>query len=504
MERRPAWRKGKVRIEQASHTSAPGDKPGRRRPAVAHAAGLAALGMAGRDRDRARPVVPPSRGAPGGADHAELHAVHSGRHGAQGRDHHYLAHGRRHEHRHPDGQNELLRRLPHAGGQQTIDQMVAAGVATGGTSSPGFGAELLNWLIILAPFALFFWFWRRLSRGAAGQMQGILGVGRSRAKVYDEERPTTRFADVAGYEGAKRRSARSSTSCKIRTATARAGAVAPRGVLMVGPPGTGKTLLARAVAGEADVPFFALTGSSFVEMFVGRRRGTRCATCSRPRARRRPRSSSSTRSTRSVSGAAARCRVERRARADAEPDARGDGRLRSRLGRRRARRDQPARDPRSRAPAPRSVRPPGRDPAAQPAGAGSDPRRARARQERSGPTSTSTWSRGDAGILRCGPREPGERGRDRRVRDDRNTISASDFSEARDRILLGRREATNALMPDEKHAVAVHESGHALVAALSPSSADPVAKVTILPAGQALGVTEQLPSTNGISTARAT
>src|SRR4029079_661217 len=69
----------------------------------------------------------------------------------------------------------------------------------------------------------------------------------------------------------------------------------------------------------------------------------------------------------------------------------------------------------------------------------------------------------------------------------------SDFSEARDRILLGRREATNALMPGEKHAVAVHESGHALVAALSPE-ADPVAKVTILPAGQAVGVTEQLPA----------
>src|SRR4029450_6661518 len=71
-------------------------------------------------------------------------------------------------------------------------------------------------------------------------------------------------------------------------------------------------------------------------------------------------------------------------------------------------------------------------------------------------------------------------------------ISGADFAEARDRLLLGRREATNALLPDEKYAVAVHESGHALVAALSPK-ADPVAKVTILPAGRALGVTEQLP-----------
>ncbi|HEY2264051.1 MAG TPA: AAA family ATPase, partial [Streptosporangiaceae bacterium] len=78
------------------------------------------------------------------------------------------------------------------------------------------------------------------------------------------------------------------------------------------------------------------------------------------------------------------------------------------------------------------------------------------------------------------------------VRDNRETITAEDFSAARDRIILGRREGSNVLLPEEKHAVAVHESGHALVAALADNT-DPVAKVTILPAGQALGVTEQLP-----------
>ena len=78
------------------------------------------------------------------------------------------------------------------------------------------------------------------------------------------------------------------------------------------------------------------------------------------------------------------------------------------------------------------------------------------------------------------------------VRDNREVLTAADFSAARDRILLGRREGSNVLMPDEKQAVAVHEAGHALVAALS-EHADPVAKVTILPAGQTLGVTEQLP-----------
>jgi cell division protease FtsH len=78
------------------------------------------------------------------------------------------------------------------------------------------------------------------------------------------------------------------------------------------------------------------------------------------------------------------------------------------------------------------------------------------------------------------------------VRDNREIITADDFFAARDRVILGRREGSNVLLPEEKHAVAVHESGHALVAALSEHT-DPVAKVTILPAGQTLGVTEQLP-----------
>ena len=78
------------------------------------------------------------------------------------------------------------------------------------------------------------------------------------------------------------------------------------------------------------------------------------------------------------------------------------------------------------------------------------------------------------------------------VRDNREVLSAADFDAARDRILLGRREGSNALLPEEKQAVAIHESGHALVTALS-EHADPVAKITILPAGQTLGVTEQLP-----------
>ena len=128
------------------------------------------------------------------------------------------------------------------------------------------------WTVVggLLPFVvlvgLYFCISRRATRQLAG---GVMGIGASKAKVYDQQRPTTRFADVAGYEGAKREISEVVDFLKHPERYAAAGAVAPRGVLMVGPPGTGKTLLARAVAGEADVPFFALTGSSFVEMFVG-------------------------------------------------------------------------------------------------------------------------------------------------------------------------------------------------------------------------------------------
>ena len=96
-----------------------------------------------------------------------------------------------------------------------------------------------------------------------------MAIGKSKAKVYDEDRPSTRFADIAGYEGSKAEVMEVVDFLKHPARYDRAGAVGPKGVLMVGPPGTGKTLLARAVAGEASAPFFSLSGSSFVEMFVG-------------------------------------------------------------------------------------------------------------------------------------------------------------------------------------------------------------------------------------------
>ncbi len=127
---------------------------------------------------------------------------------------------------------------------------------------------LLPFLFLIG---IFVWIGRQSRRqlGALGGIGGVMGVGRSKAKVYDEEKPTTRFTDIAGYEGSKREVMEVVDFLKQPERYEKAGAVGPKGVLMVGPPGTGKTLLARAVAGEAGVPFFALTGSSFVEMFVG-------------------------------------------------------------------------------------------------------------------------------------------------------------------------------------------------------------------------------------------
>jgi len=155
--------------------------------------------------------------------------------------------------------------------QELVTQLNNEGVeVTAAPASNGFGTTLLIYLITFGlPILLFVWLFRRLSRGAAGGLQGALGVGRSRAKVFDEERPSTTFADVAGYEGAKSEIAEVVDFLKEPERYTRVGAMVPRGVLMVGPPGTGKTLLARAVAGEAHVPFFSVTGSSFVELFVG-------------------------------------------------------------------------------------------------------------------------------------------------------------------------------------------------------------------------------------------
>jgi cell division protease FtsH len=128
--------------------------------------------------------------------------------------------------------------------------------------------DLLSWLL---PTALFFGIWlfliRRMNPG--GMTGGLMSIGKSRAKVFVEKETKVTFADVAGVDEAKEELLEVVNFLKDPQGYSRLGGRAPKGILLVGPPGTGKTLLARAVAGEASVPFFSISGSEFVEMFVG-------------------------------------------------------------------------------------------------------------------------------------------------------------------------------------------------------------------------------------------
>lgn len=134
-------------------------------------------------------------------------------------------------------------------------------------------SQLLSWI---APTAIFigFWYWmnKRLLSGkgaGGGGMGGLLGIGQSHAKTYVEQSTGVRFEDVAGVDEAKAELQEIVDFLKNPKEHGRLGARIPKGVLLMGPTGTGKTLLARAVAGEAGVPFFSISGSEFIEMFVG-------------------------------------------------------------------------------------------------------------------------------------------------------------------------------------------------------------------------------------------
>jgi cell division protease FtsH len=379
--------------------------------------------------------------------------------------------------------------------QELVNQLDSKGVqVTGAPASNGFGTTLLVYLVTFGlPILLFVWFFRRLSKGAGAGLQGALGVGKSRAKIFDEERPSTTFADVAGYEGAKSEIAEVVDFLRKPDRYTRVGALVPRGVLMVGPPGTGKTLLARAVAGEAGVPFLSVTGSSFVELFVG------------------------------VGASRVRDLFEQaRKRAPAiifidEVDAIGQRRAGSGAVVSNDEREQTlnqllaemdgfepsagvvvlAATNRPEILDPALLRPGRFDRQVTIPLPNVFERAAilavHARGKKLAPdVDLNTVARGTPGFSGADLANLANEAAIFAVRDNRETITAEDFSAARDRIILGRREGSNVLLPEEKHAVAVHESGHALVAALADYT-DPVAKVTILPAGQALGVTEQLP-----------
>lgn len=332
-----------------------------------------------------------------------------------------------------------------------------------------------------------------LMRRSGGQWSSLGGIGRSRAKVIDTERPDTRFEDVAGYESVKQEICEVVDFLKDPPRYRRAGAHGPGGLLLVGPPGTGKTLLARAVAGEAEVPFLYATGSGFVEMLVGvgasrvrdlfeeaRRRAPAIIFIDELDSVGRKRGSAATIGSHNeqeqtlnellaemdgfdpaegIVVMAATNRPEMLDEALLRPG-RFDRRISINLPTQRDRRailEVHVRD-----------------------------------KHLADDVDLDVVARATAGFSGADLANLTNEAAIFAVRDDRQVITRDDFDGARDRIVLGQRLDPSILRPEEKRRVAVHEAGHALVTVLSPR-ADPLDKVTILPTGQALGTTQQLP-----------
>jgi len=367
--------------------------------------------------------------------------------------------------------------------------------ATAAAMSSSLASVLTGLLPLLLFAGLIFLGIRAVSRhagGIGGGMGHLTSLTKAKARVVDVERPATRFTDVAGYSAVKTEISEVVDYLRDPGRYHRAGARGPRGVLMAGPPGTGKTLLARAVAGEAHVPFFSVSGSGFVEMFVGvgaarvrdlfeqaRTRGPAIVFIDEIDALGARRDHGG------IAGSDEREQTLNQllAEMDGFEDSGGVVVL--------AATNRPdALDPALRRPGrfDREVVVPLPDRAERSAILASH-----ARGKNFGPGTD---------FNEIAAATPGFSGADlanlineaalTAVRAGRTAITGADFAAARDRVLLGTRRSS-PLAPGELATVAVHEAGHALVAALSPH-ADPVSRVTVLGAGQALGLTETLPA----------
>ncbi|MEY9951606.1 ATP-dependent zinc metalloprotease FtsH [Leifsonia sp. EB34] len=383
--------------------------------------------------------------------------------------------------------------LPLAG-QPVLTSLRSADVAVTfvPASTGSFWSSLGTWLLILGPIVLVWWFMARMAR-RAGASGGIFGVTRSSAKLFTPSARTTTFADVAGYEGVKGEVSEIVDFLRNPDRYRRLGAEAPRGVLLVGPPGTGKTLLARAVAGEAAVNFFSVDGSSFVEMFVGvgasrvrdlfqtvhsnapailfideidaigqRRSGATSYASNDEREQTLNQLLAEMDGFETSSGVVLLAATNR-------PDVLDAALLR------------PGRfDRHITVPLPN-------------AGERTAILKVHCRDKPLDPAlDLEAVARGTPGFSGADLANLANEAAIEAVRAGRERIVASDFAAARDRLILGRRESSSVLLLEEKRQVAVHECGHAIVAALS-ENADPVEKITILPAGDTLGATEQLP-----------
>jgi len=370
-------------------------------------------------------------------------------------------------------------------------QVTATAAATSSSLLPAL-AGLLPLLLIGGLIYFVFRSVRRQSGGLGGGLGALKSLTKAKARVIDAERPPARFADVAGYPAVKTEISEVVDYLRDPGRYHRAGARGPRGVLMTGPPGTGKTLLARAVAGEARVPFFSVSGSGFVEMFVGVG-AARVRDLFEQARTRAPAivfideidALGARRDQGGLAGSDEREQTLNQLLAEMDGFDQADGVVVL------AATNRPdALDPALRRPGrfDRQVTVPLPDRAERSAILA-----AHARGKDLGP---------DTDFDEIAAATPGFSGADlanlvneaavTAVRAGRTSLTAADFDVARDRMLLGTRHSSPPA-PGELATVAVHEAGHALVAVLSPH-ADPVSRVTVLGAGQALGLTEMLPA----------
>ncbi len=349
--------------------------------------------------------------------------------------------------------------------------------------------ELLPYIFFIAIGAAFIFF---IGRQTKGQMSGIMSIGRSKAKTFSSDRPSTTFEDVAGYAGVKQEISEVVDFLKTPARFKEIGAKIPKGVLLVGPPGTGKTLLARAVAGEAGVPFMSVSGSDFMEMFVGvgasrvrdlfqtarkqapaivfvdeidsigRKRGAGLGGGHDEREQTLNQMLSEMDGFDTSEGVVMIAATNR-------PDILDPALLRP--GRFDRQIVVPLPDLEERLPI-LQVHCKGKRMASD--------------------VDLNVVARGTPGMSGADLANLVNEAALHAVRRGSLDIAMQDFESARDRVLLGQRRESMVLSDAEKERIAYHEGGHAVLAYVL-EHADPVHKVTILPTGMALGVTHQLP-----------
>ncbi len=351
---------------------------------------------------------------------------------------------------------------------------------------------LLSWASLLLPLVLLIGFFMWMQRRAAGQMGNVMSIGRSRAKAYTTDKPSTTFADIAGYDGVKQEITEVVDFLRMPERFREIGARVPKGILLVGPPGTGKTLFARAVAGEAGVGFLSVTGSDFMEMFVG-------VGASRVRdlfqqARKMGRAIIFVDEIDSIGrkrGAGLGGGHDEREQTLNQMLAEMDGFETSEGIVILAATNRPdILDP--------ALLRPGRFDRTIVVPLPENEERlailkVHSRDKRMGP---------DVDLEVMSKATPGMSGADLAnlvneaalfaVRRGSKQIERIDFENARDRVVMGARRESLVLSAEEKRATAIHEGGHAILTTVLPH-ADPLHKVTILPRGMALGVTWSLP-----------